>query len=110
MSEMSGDSRQAELVAKDHSVDKPAPDAKQGTDAPDGKFKTDVDGVFADGQKGGLPVFAVSSQEFYNNMKTDRRRLRFKSATAAQSYHKNTKYRRPFYIQNKDDGFQYKIK
>lgn len=110
MGEMMSNDRQAELVAKDHATEKPSTDAKQGTNAPDGKFKTDVDGVFSDGEKTGLPVFAVSSKEFYNNMKTDRRRLRFSTGTNAQKYHKNTKYRRPFYIQNKDDGFSYKIK
>lgn len=110
MGEMMSGDRQAELVAKDHAVEKPATDAKQQTNAPDGKFKTDVEGVFADGEKSGLPVFSVSAKEFYNNMKTDRRRLRFKTGSTAQKYHQNTRYRRPFFIQNKDDGYTYKIR
>ena len=67
--------------------------------------KTDVDGVYADGEKGGVPVFDVTQAEFYDNMKNDRQRLRFKTGTAAQSYHKQSNYRRPFYIRNKDDGY-----
>lgn len=67
--------------------------------------KTDVDGVYADGEKGGVPVFDVTQAEFYDNMKNDRQRLRFKAGTSAQSYHSKSNYRRPFYIRNKDDGF-----
>jgi hypothetical protein len=87
-----------------------SPDANQQTNAPDGKFKTDVDGVYADGTKGELPVFDVSKDEFFRNMKQDRRRLRFKSGSTAQKYHSNTRYRRPFWIRNKEDGYTYKIK
>jgi len=88
----------------------PSSDAKQGTDAPDGKFSTDVDDLYADGMKGELPVFDVKPDTFFRNMKTDRRRLRFDKDTTAQKYHQNTKYRRPFWIRNKEDGFTYKIK
>jgi hypothetical protein len=79
--------------------------AKQ--DGPDGTqgVKTDVDGVFADGEKSGVPVFDVSQKEFYDNMKADRRRLRFKAGTPAATYHQKSNYRRPFYIRNKDDGY-----
>ncbi len=84
-------------------------DAEQGTDAPDGKFSTDVSDVYADGEKGGLPVFDVKPEEFFANMKTDRRRIRFSQGNA-QKYHANTQYRRPFWIRNQDDGYTYKIK
>ena len=92
------------------------PDAKSKDDIsvqtgfdqmPDGGkgVKTDVDGVFADGEKSGVPVFNVSQKEFYDNMKADRKRLRFKSGTSAADYHRKSNYRRPFYIRNVDDGF-----
>jgi hypothetical protein len=83
-------------------------DVHAGTDdAPDDSkgVKTDVDGVYADGEKGGVPVFDVTQAEFYDNMKNDRKRLRFKIGTSAQSYHSKSNYRRPFYIRNKDDGY-----
>lgn len=67
--------------------------------------KTDVDGVYADGEKSGVPVFDVSQKEFFDNMKQNRRRLRFKVGTPAQQYHRNSNYRRPFYIRNKEDGY-----
>lgn len=85
-------------------------DAKQGTDAPDGKFSTDVSDLYADGMKGELPVFDVKPETFFRNMKTDRRRLRFDKDTTAQKYHQNTKYTRPFWIRNQEDGYTYKIK
>jgi len=77
---------------------------------PEDKFATDVPDVFADGEKNGIPVFDVSSSEFYKNMKTDRLRLRFKSGSNAQAYQSQSKYRRPFFIRNQDDGYTYKIK
>lgn len=72
-------------------------------------FKTDVEDVFADGERNGVPVFDVSKDEFYRNMKIDRKRLRFSSGTKVQQYHSKTKYNMPFYIRNKDDGFMRKI-
>ena len=94
----------AAKAAQDHAVTTP----EKGTDGPDEQptgVKTDVEGVYADGEKSGVPVFDVSQKEFYDNMKADRRRLRFKSGTPAQKYHRNSNYRRPFYIRNKEDGY-----
>lgn len=102
MGEMSGSSVQQDKLATDTAVTPAVPD--------ENRFSTDVPDVFADGEKGGLPVFDVSQDEFYKNMKTDRLRLRFKSGSNAQSYQKNSKYRRPFWIRNKEDGYTYKIK
>jgi len=76
----------------------------------DGKVKTDVPDVFADGERNGLPLFKVSKNEFYQNMSHGRQRLRFKSGTSTQQYMKNTKYNRPFWIQDTDDGYIRKIK
>ena len=75
-----------------------------------GKIKTDVSDVYADGEYKGSPVFDVSKSEFYNNMKQDRKRLRFKSGSPASTYMRKTSYRIPFYIRNKEDGHLRKIK
>jgi hypothetical protein len=83
---------------------------RQVIEPPEGKVKTDVDNCFADGEYQGFPVFDVSKDEFYNNMRAERKRLRFKSETPAQTYHKNTRYKRPFYIRNLEDGYMRKIK
>jgi hypothetical protein len=77
---------------------------------PEGGFATDVEGLNADGEKEGHPVFDVTPEEFYDNMKMDRRRLRFKQGSNAQKYHSGTRYNRPFYIRNKADGYLRKIK
>jgi hypothetical protein len=98
---------QGEKLSGDHAV---KTSNQQSTNAPDGKFATDVKNCFADGEKHGVPVFSVSPKEFYNNMKQDRRRLRFKSGSPIQTYHSQSKYRRPFFVRNKDDGYTYKVK
>lgn len=71
-------------------------------------FKTDVDDVYADGERNGLPVFKVDKDEFYQNMRYGRKRLRFKSGTKTQNYMQKTKYKNPFWIEN--DGYLRKIK
>jgi hypothetical protein len=102
MGELSGtfiDSPEAQ-IAKD----------RQTIEPPEGKVKTDVDGCFADAEHQGVPVFDVSREEFYNNMKADRKRLRFKAETPASHYFRNTRYKLPFYIRNKEDNYMRKIK
>ena len=81
----------------------------QTTEKPQG-IETDVPEVYADGEKQGLPVFKVTKDEFYQNMNYGRKRLRFKSGTAVQKYMQNTKYKRPFWIQNAEDDYIRKIK
>ena len=125
MGEMSGSGQgiQGEKLANDHGVDPgetgttpadaaPADgDSKGGTGAeekPKG-VATDVDGIYADGVKGDTPVFDVTPEEFMNNMKMDRRRLRFKQGSKAAEYMRNTKYNRPFWIRNAKDGYMRKI-
>lgn len=109
MGELSGNGggfTQGEKLTGDHAVTTPkAPDGAE----PQG-VKTDVDGVYAHGEKNGVPVFDVSSKEFYRNMKQDRKRLRFQGGTPAADYHRNSKYRRPFYVRNKEDGYMFKVK
>lgn len=92
-----------------------SPEAKIARDnatitPPDGKVKTDVPNVFADGERNGMPLFKVSKSEFYQNMNYGRKRLRFKSGTETQKYMNQTKYKRPFWIENQDDGYVRKIK
>lgn len=77
-------------------------------EAPKG-YATDVEDVFADGSKGDIPVFDVSPEEFNNNMKMTRRRLRFKQGSKAAEYMRKTKYTRPFWIRNTKDGYMRKI-
>jgi hypothetical protein len=91
-----------EISGKDFSL--PQEPAPQTNDA--GKFTTDIDGVYADDfiahGTDKIPVFDVTDQEFNQNMIMGRKRLRFKSGSAAQQYHQNSKYQRPFYIRIQD--------
>jgi hypothetical protein len=65
-------------------------------------YDTDVEGVKSqDIMKHGhneFPVFDCTENEFYQNMQNGRKRLRFKSGSAASQYMSGTKYKRPFYI------------
>ena len=119
MGELSGTEtpgKQQDNIAADHGVRgaedgqiRDIPNDKADGEEPKG-VPTDADGVYADGEKGGFPVFDVTPQEFYANMKQDRRRLRFGKDSTASKYMRTTKYRRPFYIRNKEDGYMVKIK
>lgn len=73
-----------------------------------GKIATDVPNCWADGEKEGMPVFDVDSETFNNNMRQERKRLRFKSDTPVAQYHRMSKYNRPFYI--RADGYLRKVK
>jgi hypothetical protein len=72
-----------------------------------GKVETDLPGVFADAEKNGMPVFDVDKETFNNNMRQERRRLRFKTGTAAAQYHQGSKYNRPFWLRS--DGYLRKV-
>jgi hypothetical protein len=107
-------------AAKDHAVNEPDVGGETSQDAggdettSDGSdqesgWDTGVNGIKANGEKGGLPVFDVTPQEFYNNMKLDRRKLVFKRGTPAQQYHASTNYHQPFYIRNTKDGYMKKV-
>ena len=74
-----------------------------------GKVETDVQGVFADAEKNGMPVFDVTKDCFYQNMNYGRRRLRFKSGSSASQYMQGTKYNRSFWIRE-PDGYTRKVK
>jgi alkylated DNA repair dioxygenase AlkB len=64
--------------------------------------ETDVPDIKANGEKDGIPVFDVNDQDFYNNMKVDRKRMRF-TTDGVKDYMQRTKYNRPFYIRNRDN-------
>jgi len=94
-------------------IDGDGPETKIATDTavkdvPDG-IETDVEGVLAHAEKSGMPVFDVDKESFYQNMNYGRRRLRFKSGSAAQKYMQGTKYNRPFWIRC-PDGYTRKVK
>ena len=71
-----------------------------------GKIATDVEGIFADAEKNQLPVFDIAHDDFYANMKADRKRVRFKGDTAASQYLRGTKYNKPFYLRTTDSNGQ----
>lgn len=71
-------------------------------------FQTDVPDIIADDSiKIGVnefPVFKCSKREFFSNMHTDRKRLRFSSGSKIQQYMQKTRYKnRDFYISFTDD-------
>ena len=87
-----------------------------GQEEPTG-FSTDVDSVRADGEvaHGNItfPSFNVTKNEFYQNMKHGRKRLRFKTGSSTQQYMSKTRYKRPFYISytdSKNKTYSRKIK
>jgi hypothetical protein len=80
-----------------------AKSATQNNNTPQG-IPTDVDGVFASATKDGLPVFEVPKDDFYRNMKSDRKRIRFSSDTPAAQYLRGTRYNNPFFVQTTDDN------
>jgi len=102
MGELAGDNYDSPeaQVARDNVITTP----------PDGKVETDVPNVFADGERNGIPVFKVTKDEFYQNMNYGRKRLRFKSGTATADYMSKTNYKRPFWIENQEDGYVRKVK
>ena len=69
-------------------------------------FETDVEGVKANGEKAGMPIFDVPKDQFYSNMKADRKRLRFDADSAVTHYVQGTKYKKPFYISTTDSDGQ----
>lgn len=118
-----GDGPAAVKAAQDGKVNEPddgsggetSQDTGDGTTQdPDGDgqesgWDTGVNGIKANGERGGLPVFDVTPKEFFNNMKVDRRKLVFKRGTPCQQYHRNTNYRQHFWIRNTKDGHIRKV-
>jgi len=73
-----------------------------------GKIQTDVEGIFADGMKQGLPVFDVETDEFNKNIRAERQRVQFTSEPITQ-YMQKTRYNRPFWVRTKDGNLMRKI-
>jgi len=71
------------------------------------KVPTDVENVFADATKDGMPVFDVPETDFFNNMRQERKRLRFTKDSAAAQYHRSSKYNRPFWLRH--EGYLRKV-
>ena len=74
-------------------------------------YPTDVDGVHADDVvkqgKEEFYLFDVDPEEFYSNMGSDRKKLRFKSSSNVTQYKNKTKNSlRPFYIRTQDKNGQ----
>lgn len=89
----------------------PATDAAENsTMVSPGDFDTDVPDVKAQGLKNGLPVFNVPEDEFYKNMKSDRKRMRFSPDSPVTKYLQATRYNRPFHIQTTDGKYLRKVK
>ena len=72
----------------------------------EGKIDTGVEGVFADGEKLGLPVFNVDNEEFNQNMEFGRKRLRFKDGSPIQQFITKSEVNRSFWLANKDNTGQ----
>jgi len=84
---------------------------EQVPDMSPGDVETDVADVKADGlAKDGMPIFTVSDDEFYRNMRATRKRLRFGSDTSVSKYMRGTRYNRPFWIRSEKDDYMRKIK
>lgn len=99
MSEFLGNDQNFDKIKNDHAV-KSNP----------GKVATDVKDVFADGEKLGLPVFDITKDDFFRNMKVDRKKLRFQTDHPVSQYMRKTRYSRPFWIRDNDSGYVRKVK
>ena len=86
-------------------------DVQRSEGEPDGEegFDSGLEGIKADGEKDGVPIFDVSKNDFYQNMSYGRKRLRFDQGTNVQKFHSGTHYKKPFFIKHKnaDDGREY---
>ena len=106
MGELTGIGGHTETINKDNNI------AKTGTGVEkENGYPTDVEGVQADDviKKGNdeYPVFNVSQEEFWNNQKADRKKIRFKNGSKVTAYTKATRNgHRPFYIKMKDNNGQ----
>jgi hypothetical protein len=74
------------------------------SDAPEEMFiDSGVEGLSADGVYKDKPVFDVSPETFFKNMKMERNRTRFPNKSKASQFMKSTKYRKPFYMRSQDN-------
>jgi hypothetical protein len=78
-------------------------------EAPQIDLTTGIDGLEADDRYKNTPVFDVSSEDFFKNMRAERKRLSFTSSEKPHKFMQGTKYRQPFYIRytDKNKGVPY---
>lgn len=92
----------------------PATDAADAThqiDTQEGGYETDVPEIKAPAIKNGLPVFDIPEDEFYTNLKNDRKRLQVKDPDSTLSkYLKQSQYNRPFWLRTADNKLMRKVK
>lgn len=90
----------------------PATDAAEdSTMVSPGEFDTDVPEIKAPAIKNGLPVFDIPEDEFYTNLKNDRKRLQVKDPDSTLSkYLKQSQYNRPFWLRTADNKLMRKVK
>lgn len=75
----------------------------------DGGYETDVPDIKASGMKNNLLVFDVPENEFFTNMRNDRKRLRFGDETSVSKYLKLSTANKPFYLRTADSKFMRKV-
>lgn len=74
-------------------------------------FDSGVEGVPADDlYKDNTPVFDVDTNEFFNNMRQERNKMRFKNGSKPSQFMQSTSYRKPFYMRTTDSQGQKLLK
>ncbi|MFW6015001.1 MAG: hypothetical protein ACOCRK_01030 [bacterium] len=96
MGEFTGRDQHTEKAEQDRNVSKFGSGSEEG-------YQTDVEGIKADDVvkygKEEYPLFKVTPEEFFNNQKADRRKMRFKNGSKVGEYMRKTRNgARPFYI------------
>jgi len=100
---MSGEFTGGDTPGTDADFNRTAMDANVDLD-------TDVPGVKANAMRNGIPVFDVEDDDFYKNMKSDRKRVRFPADHPVTQYLKQTRYNQPFFVRTKDGQYMRKVK
>lgn len=65
-------------------------------------LSTGIEGLESDDRYKNTPVFDVNRDDFFKNLRADRRRMRFTSSEKPGKFMQGTKYRQPFYIRYHD--------
>ena len=68
----------------------------------DTSLNTGVGDIKSDDMFRDKHVFDVSKNEYFNNMKLDRNRMRFSKGSKVSDYMKGTKYRSQFFVRYTD--------
>jgi len=77
-------------------------------------LSTGIDGLESDDSYKGTPVFDVSAEDFFKNMRADRKKTRYTSSEKPSKFMQGTNYRQPFYVRyvdkNKNIPYLKKVK